>query len=968
MELIRRDGIWRLFDRHVALIITDEKQLEIILEDPAKPLQYDDNKGFSGEEKSIYEGRTSLLDICKEGAKLGAKRLEVSYDFFFGGNERRNYPDSKLTLKAFKVIHDVARQYGLGFSASIISPLDLGGGYVKTHKETGLSCQYMEGSIDPVTGRYSVDMVLQKQWTNNKGPIRLELQKVLLHAFREERIGDTCFYCVDPDDIMDISYTASFAEEEGSASVTGAGYGSARMRVYGLCPREDAYADLNRCLAIAVYRTPELDYFSPEALPYIKSVIDIHREAGISYQGFYSDEMHIQFDWDLEAHFGHSEINTRYITDHLSREYAEKYGERYRDLVKYLIYFSYHQHDFLGGEEGGLPAQHVFGRDEKDVYDTWLFRKRYFEMLQDKVVELSAEAKKYAETFFGSPIMTRAHATWQESPTCDHFSETARFSEMCSEEYSRYDYTTEYVWSSSIRENTSACYDYFKWNDFLSGGGTDHPEGGFTDRNYYAEALAASLGELNRFPYAYCADWGSPREVSRRIDNVRVTYGNMNFGAVFADNLVQGMSARETDILALYPLDLNHVEERFGSWMVQYGYCNYITEGKLLEHASVCKDGHLTVRGRKYSTLLVLFQPFIKAETLQLLKSFIHRGGKVIWTSIHPVWCGGYKAVEQWKELFGVLELQPAFSGLNLERQSVNFKNMLAGVQPMEISTGLLPDLAYPVVPADEIEAVAYSESHILGTVKKYAGGGMAVYLGFRPRDDQSCSTGRDIDTLFSILLHSGCYRPGSAETASRPAESRYNVNVFKNGAVSLANHYRTFYERWKGKFFRDEKEDQEFLKDRRLPEIEIELENEMVQGHMITYKGTDVLTFNADRDMCLKGFAGSSCTGITVDGRSYCFTDVPARIVWTEIAESFLTEGLKKLYLVCVDRPCKARIPLPAAGSGDLYACICREEWFEADREFDTVWEDGNLILDITPDMAGRWIAVYEPVRTVLF
>ena len=81
-------------------------------------------------------------------------------------------------------------------------------------------------------------------------------------------------------------------------------------------------------------------------------------------------------------------------------------------------------------------------------------------------------------------------------------------------------------------------------------------------------------------------------------------------------NLVQGMAHRTTDVLALYPLDLNYVEERFGSWMIQYGYCNYITEEKLLQNATLTEDGRLHVKGRKYRALLVLLNPFPDAENL----------------------------------------------------------------------------------------------------------------------------------------------------------------------------------------------------------------------------------------------------------------------------------------------------------------------------------------------------------------
>lgn len=126
------------------------------------------------------------------------------------------------------------------------------------------------------------------------------------------------------------------------------------------------------------------------------------------------------------------------------------------------------------------------------------------------MVDLSKAAKDYAESRFGAPIMAKAHATWQEAPTCDHFCDRTLDIGQTPADVSRYDYGKPYSWSSTIRENMSACGDYFRWNEFLSGAGTDHPEGGYLDRNYYAQAFAASLGNLNPFEKAYCACWGSP--------------------------------------------------------------------------------------------------------------------------------------------------------------------------------------------------------------------------------------------------------------------------------------------------------------------------------------------------------------------------------------------------------------------------------------------------------------------------
>lgn len=50
----------------------------------------------------------------------GVTRVEVSYDFFFGGSKRENYPDSPLTIKAYRVICEYAARYGMAFGASVV--------------------------------------------------------------------------------------------------------------------------------------------------------------------------------------------------------------------------------------------------------------------------------------------------------------------------------------------------------------------------------------------------------------------------------------------------------------------------------------------------------------------------------------------------------------------------------------------------------------------------------------------------------------------------------------------------------------------------------------------------------------------------------------------------------------------------------------------------------------------------------
>ena len=78
------------------------------------------------------------------------------------------------------------------------------------------------------------------------------------------------------------------------------------------------------------------------------------------------------------------------------------------------------------------------------------------------------------------------------------------------------EYTPDFLWSNTVQQAAAACSDYFRWNDFLTGGGNDHAEGGWSDRNYYGLALACSTGILNTTPNAYAAAWGMPDAVGRR--------------------------------------------------------------------------------------------------------------------------------------------------------------------------------------------------------------------------------------------------------------------------------------------------------------------------------------------------------------------------------------------------------------------------------------------------------------------
>lgn len=941
---ILNETLYRILGPWASLVLMGEGMLERILEDPNQPLLDRNEKGFGIEMLDTYDTKTSFVDICRQGKAMGAKRMDVTYDFFFGGDTRENYPDSPLTVKAYKVIHDLAKEYGMGFGASVVSPLDIGGEYGKTHAQKGQTMQFQEGAIRD-DGTYETVMDYQLQWTNNKGPAKLSLKEVKVFAFDEERIEGTPYYYVDEHAIRDISDSAQYQIDPDSFRVSREGYGHGEIRISGRTS-----CGKSRFLAVVIYNTLEIDYFAEGALTYMKSILDLHKQAGITYDGIYSDEMHIQFDWDMREHWGLTEVTTRYMTDSMAETFARMHGEQYRDFAKYLVYCTYMHHDFLEGPEAGLPAQHVFGKSREDIVRTFQFRKQYFELLHKRVVELCIGAKEYAGELFGKKMQATGHSTWQESPTADSFNAAQ------GEAVSHYEYTDAFSWSAAQRENISACNDHFRWNDYFWAVGTDIPEGGFLDRNYYGAAFTAGLAALNPAEFAYYCIWGAPDSVKERLVEVGQTYGHYAGyckSYEFGHHLIQGCTSRVSDVLAVCPMDLNYLEERFGNWMVQYGYGDYITEEKLLQYAREPDSPLIQVKNRSYRALVVFFAPLMSRDALVWIQKYVQNGGKVIWCSMPALPEGNSRL---WREIFGVEQFCFDKQGIPAKGASVRFDGFET-VADMQILTDLLPDHVYPVVTAEAAAAATLAEWTV-GTVKEYPDGGKAVYLGFRPRDDQSCSMGEDVSTLFSVLRELGCYEDGGCEAASRPADKRYLYNRFPNGTVSLCNHFRTFREmNWPGSFYRDEEADDAFMESVVMPPHDITLAQAELQGHRISYQGEGILTYRYEKETLL-GFAGRNTRGICIDGKTYTFTAEPADLVWGKVDRPILGSDVQEAYCLKCSREGSVVLPFDASG---MRCALCSNYLLEAEEPYPFTVENTFTRVVLDESTAGRWMVFYR-------
>lgn len=952
-ELITYPGPWAFEIGKSAVILVSDLELQTMASNPDAILNL----------SLTYEPlNTTLRQVCARAQAAGQRTLIIAFDHFFSQyrpgqtGPRRWTPDMDEYVQRIKKISDFAGKFRLGLELSILSPLEIGPAYRRATGESGEWMHYRKGLRDPKTGRFSVQLWQQKRWANNKGIVELEDAGVRVFAFKEQVIPGTPYRVVAPESIVEITDVAKVEQWDGMVARGASDYRAQRIRVYGEGRTE--IGDLDRVLVVQQYRTPEMDYFSTKALPFLKALIDKYAEAGVKLHGLYADEMHIQQDWDYFNHHENGEFAMRYVSPGLAKEYAKRFGSEYEDFAKYLVYFVYGQEDFSNNVMAKQRAMCVFGSSPEDIRRTALFRARYYHLLQDGVVDLFAQAKRYAEQRMGYKLEARAHATWAESPTIDKW-DTGQLPMFPS----AYEYTSNFVWSNTVHQSAAACSDYFKWGDFLTGNGNDHAEGGYADRNYYALALACSTGILNEVPYSYAAHWGMPSEISRRRSQLESAFGT---GGSPLFGLVEEMEHRDVDVLMLYPIDLVAVEERFGSWMTQYGYANYVTASKLLEAGRL--DGPaIRLGGRRFSTLVVTFEPFPSARVLNVMKQFVEAGGRLVWSGPPPVLTQeGDDALSVWQGIFGVEYTPGQSEGIAAPGRKVMFEGRLKDVQPQTILTDFLVDRVYPVKPNEHTSVVARIKDMTVGTLRQVGDTGLAVFLGYRPRDDQSASLGYETRNWFEVLCAIGAYAPtgrfsdvnDNTEYISRT--SPYLTCRFPNGAVSIAPHFKEMEETWPGGFARKQDEDKAYMERHPLPPNDLKLKDFRVNGHSITFNGQGAMAFRVSEAGDLIAFAGSQCAKIVVDGRDFIFSDQEQpvhQIAWAPVPEGRRVPGGAVMQIM-VYGTAKVRIPVTGVSS-DVELVVEGSKPGSRGAVIPSRLQNGVLFFEVTDQTSGRWMYV---------
>lgn len=928
---------------HPAVIILTSDQQLYDLMDPDKKI--DMSLGYN----STF---MSLREVCEEGKRRGDKELTIAFDEFFrqyrpqAGTERRLTPDMDEYVEMIGFISDFAKKYNMGICLSLLSPLELGPAYKNQTNEAGRWLGYKVGTMNASDGTFSLSMWQQMYWTNNKGKFRIQLKNIKAYAFKEKPIKSSHFIAVNPDEIVEIK---GIQWEGGDTiDVDGGEYGIKNTPEEMIYPIRNLriYYDgvkklegYNRVMVLLEYETPEMDYFSDNAPQFLHQLIDKYKRNDINLTSFYSDEMHIQQDWAYFSHHEGGQFNARFLTEGFSRKYRQQYGEPLDD--KHMLYFVYGAPYYQATAQAVRNRQYVMGETPEDIHRTFLLRDRYYKMLNHGVVDLFKNAKEYAENIYRQEMPTSAHASWAESPTIDLWD-----MEKLHDNAYKYEYTSNFVWSNTVHQASAACYDYFKWGEYLQPTGNDFAECGWGDRNYYGAAMGASIGVVNKYPNAYAAAWGFPKEALHWKNMLNEAFGAQPSRPM---RLMTGNVHRDIEVLILYPMSLVAVEERFGSWMTQYGYANYLTADKFVEMGKVREDGWVQVAEKKYHTIIAMFEPLPQVGLLEMMEQIAQNGGNVIWFSTPPLLdSNGSDCTDRWQQLFGVNYRFDEYMGEIASGKEITFHHSFGNLPEQTILTDFLVDRIYPVTPeSPEIEVVSQVENKIVGTKMKQ-GKGFAYYCGFRPRDDQSASLGYESRTLFEILNAINAYpSSGKFKVNDNPTyvsrTSDFFATCFPNGATAIVKHYRTHQENWEGGFSRNEEADKKALAENPLPSDLLDIQNLKINGHEISYTGKMNTAFRMDRNKRLVAFIGNHCTDITIDHINYKFANNPVNITYVPVDDQL------KNYFVYIGGEGNITLPVPEG--------FTKATLKDGRQTIPCKMEEGNLVFNMDKSISDKWL-----------
>jgi hypothetical protein len=345
-----------------------------------------------------------------------------------------------------------------------------------------------------------------------------------------------------------------------------------------------------------------------------------------------------------------------------------------------------------------------------------------------------------------------------------------------------------------------------------------------------------------------------------------------------------------------------------------------------------------------------------------MMGEFVQKGGTIIWSGPPPIINSrGENCQKTWEALFGVHYEASTFMGEIAAGKVVTFQNSLKAVPEQTILTDFIVDRIYPLNNYAGSEIVARVDEHVVG-VKRNLGRGTTCFLGFRPRDDQSASLGKEQRTWFEVLNalkvypSTGRFSGVNDNTEYISRCTNYLTTRFPNGTTIIASHYRNHRESWSGGFARDVETDKKIIQQNPLPQDVLELNNFKVNGHEISYSGRLILAIRTDNQGEPIGFEGHDCDRVRIDGQVYTFAKQKQKhIAWSPVADNRQIPD-KAFLQIYVDGSGEIKIPLKT-NRRNLELFTESQVPGSMGKQVPITYENGYLNFIITPENARRWL-----------
>jgi hypothetical protein len=151
---------------------------------------------------------------------------------------------------------------------------------------------------------------------------------------------------------------------------------------------------------------------------------------------------------------------------------------------------------------------------------------------------------------------------------------------------------------------------------------------------------------------------------------------------------------------------------------------------------------------------------------------------------------------------------------------------------------------------------------------------------------------------------------------------------------------------------------DEEYLRGRELPTLDIDLQDEKLFGRSFRYFGTETLTYRLNDDGKLLGFCGNG-KKIAIDGREYTFTGNEGWFCFAPLAEKHLAQGVKAAVVVYSEQAGSVTIP-NNFGSTNLKAAACKRSMLAVERDIPVTADSETITICFDKEMADKNALIY--------